>query len=177
VSGGDLKYPVLAAADTESQIQVPFEALGPNVALRLETPGGTVTRGVVVQPVSPAILVGRQGVPMLWDADTGLPLDAHNTAHSNGRMQIWATGLGKVRPEWPTGLPAPMENPPEVAAQVRVFLDGTPVQVTKATLVPGYIGFYLVEVQLPSINNLGPSELYIAAGGQESNRVQVILEP
>jgi uncharacterized protein (TIGR03437 family) len=70
-----------------------------------------------------------------------------------------------------------MENPPEVAAQVRVFLDGTPVQVTKATLVPGYIGFYLVEVQLPSINNLGPSELYIAAGGQESNRVQVILEP
>ncbi len=177
VSGGNLNYPVLAAADSESQIQVPFEAVGPNVALRLETSAGTVTRGVAVQPVSPAILVGRQGVPMLWDADTGMPLDAHNTAHSNGRMQIWATGLGKVRPEWPTGLPAPMENPPEVAAQVRVFLDGAPVEVTKASLVPGYVGFYLVEVQLPSINNLGPSELYIAAGGQESNRVQVILEP
>jgi uncharacterized protein (TIGR03437 family) len=131
----------------------------------------------VVQPVSPAILVGRDGVPMLWDADTGLPLDAHNTAHSNGRMQIWATGLGKVHPDWPTGLPAPTENPPEVAAQVRAFLDGAPLQVTKATLVPGYVGFYLVEVQLPSINNLGPSELYITAGGQESNRVQVILEP
>ena len=175
--GGDLNYPVLAAADAESQIQVPFEAVGPNVALRLQTTAGTFTRGVVVQPVSPAILVGREGVPMLFDADSGLPLDARNTAHSNGRMQIWATGLGKVRPDWPTGLAAPVENPPEVVTPVRAFLDGTPLQVTKATLVPGYIGFYLVEVQLPSINNLGPSELYIAAGGQESNRVQVILEP
>ena len=175
-SGGSLNYPVLAAAETESQLQVPFDAEGPNVSLRLETPGGPVTRGLAVQPVSPAILVGREGVPMLWDADTGLPIDARNTAHSNGRMQIWATGLGKVHPDWPAGLPAPAD-PPEVNAQVRVFLDGAPIQVTKATLVPGYVGFYLVEVQLPSINNLGPSELYIAAGGQESNRVQVILEP
>ncbi|HTX37922.1 MAG TPA: hypothetical protein VME43_22990 [Bryobacteraceae bacterium] len=174
---GSLNYPVLAAADTESQIQVPFEAVGPNVDLRLETATGTFTRGVAVQPVSPAILVGRDGVPMLWDADSGLPVDAHNTAHSNGRLQIWATGLGKVHPDWPTGLPAPMENPPAVAAPVGVFLDGVPLQVTKATLVPGYIGFYLVEVQLPTINNLGPSELYITAGGQDSNRVQVILEP
>ncbi len=174
---GALNYPVLAAADTESQIQVPFEAVGPNVDLRLETATGTFTRGVAVQPVSPAILVGRDGVPMLWDADSGLPVDAHNTAHSNGRLQIWATGLGKVHPDWPTGLPAPIENPPAVAASVGVFLDGVPLQVTKATLVPGYIGFYLVEVQLPTINNLGPSELYITASGQESNRVQVILEP
>jgi uncharacterized protein (TIGR03437 family) len=176
-TGGDLNYPVLAAADTESQIQVPFEAVGPNVDLRLETTAGSITRGVAVQPVSPAILLGHEGVPMLFDADSGLPLDAHNTAHSNGRMQIWATGLGKVRPDWPTGLPAPTENPPEVVAPVSAFLDGTPLQVTKATLVPGYVGFYVVEVQLPSINNLGPSELYISAGGQESNRVQVILEP
>jgi len=177
VRGGDLNYPVLAAADAESQIQVPFEAQGPSVSLQLDTTGGMVTRGVAVQPVSPAILVGRDGVPMLWDADSGLPLDARNTAHSNGRVQIWATGLGKVRPDWPTGMAAPLESPPEVVAQVRALLDGTPLQVLKATLVPGYIGFYLVEVQLPPINNLGPSQLYIAAGGQESNRVQVILEP
>jgi len=175
-SGGNLRYPVLAAAETESQIQVPFEAVGPNVSLRLETTAGTFTRGVAVQPVSPAILVGRDGVPMLWDADTGLALDARNTAHSNGRMQIWATGLGRVHPDWPTGLPAPTENPPEVVTPVRVFLDGQALQVTKSTLVPGYIGFYVVEVQLPSINNLGPSELYLSAGGQESNRVQVILD-
>src|SRR5262249_47716215 len=100
-TGNGLNYPVLAGSDTESQLQVPFEAVGPNVSLALRTPPGTITRDLPVVPVSPAILVSRDGVPMLWDADSGMPLDVRNAARSNGRMQIWATGLGKVRPDWP----------------------------------------------------------------------------
>jgi len=42
---------------------------------------------------------------------------------------------------------------------------------------PGYIGFYLVEVQLSEIVNAGPAELYIEAGGQPSNRVRIYLQP
>ena len=121
-------------------------------------------------------MVGRDGAPMLWDAETGLPLDVRNGTHSNGRLQIWATGLGKVRPEWPTGLAAPLDNPPSVVASVRAYLDGQAVQVAKATLVPGYIGFYLIEVQLPLVLNAGTSELYISADNQESNRVPVAIE-
>lgn len=175
--GGGLDYPVLAVSDGESQLQVPFEAAGPSVALSLQTNAGLVTLGLPVREVSPAIIVGRDGTPLLLDADTGLPLDARNTAHSNGRIQILATGLGKVRPEWPTGIAAPAENPPVVAADVKVYLDGAPLQVTRATLAPNYIGFYLIEAQLPSIANLGTSELHVAAGGQDSNHVQMVLEP
>jgi uncharacterized protein (TIGR03437 family) len=175
--GGNLDYPVLAAADDASQIQVPFEAVGPNVALALETSSGRVTEGLAVQPVSPAIFVGRDGAAMLLDADSGLLVDARNTARSNGRIQIFATGLGKVRPDWPTGLAAPLENPPLVAAPIRAYLDGSPVQVTRAMLAPGYIGFYLIEVQLPAIANMGTSELHISADGQESNHVQIVIEP
>ncbi len=174
---GGLNFPVLAASDGESQLQVPFDAAGPNLALSLRTNLGLVTLGLPVQPVSPAIIVGRDGVPLLLDADSGLPLDARNTARSNGRIQILATGLGKVRPDWPAGLAAPLENPPVVAADVKVYLDGTPLQVTRSTLAPGYIGFYLIEAQLPAIANLGTSELYVSAGGQESNRVQIVVEP
>ena len=68
-------------------------------------------------------------------------------------------------------------NPPAVAAAVKVLLDGMPLQVTSATLAPGHIGFYVVEVQLPAISNAGTSELYISADGQESNRVQLVIEP
>jgi uncharacterized protein (TIGR03437 family) len=177
VRGGDLSYPVLSASERESQIQVPFEAVGPNVALSLETSAGRVTVGLPVQPTSPAIFVGSDGVPMLYDADSGLPLDARNAAHSNGRIQILATGLGKVRPDWPANLPAPRQNPPAVAASVRIYLDGSPLQVTRATLAPDFIGFYLIEAQLPPVANLGTSELYISAEGQESNRVQIVVEP
>ena len=147
---------------------------------RFENPGGRFggpTQPFRRQPVSPAIMVGRDGVPVLLDADSGLAIDAHNPAHSNGRMQILATGLGEVRPDWPTGLAAPMENPPAVVADVKVYLDGAPLPVIRATLAPSYIGFYLIEVQLPPITNLGTSELYLSAGGHESNRVPMVLEP
>jgi uncharacterized protein (TIGR03437 family) len=175
--GGDLTYPVLSASDSESQIQVPFEAVGPNVALSLQTNTGSVTLGLPVQPTAPAIFVSSDGVPMIYDADTGLALDVHNSAHSNGRIQILATGLGKVRPDWPANLPAPEHNPPAVTAAVQVYLDGAPLQVTSATLAPLQIGFYVIEAQLPSITNLGTSELYIRADVQESNRVQIVVEP
>ena len=175
-SGGELSYPVLAAADDASQIQVPFEAAGPNVTLALVTGNGQVQIGMRVQPVSPAIFVTHDGAPMLQDADTGLLLDARNAAKSGARVQIFATGLGRVNPDWPTGMQAPLENPPAVAASIRAFLNGMPVPVAKATLAPGYIGFYQVEIQLPGINNAGVNELYIVAGGVESNRVPIVIE-
>jgi uncharacterized protein (TIGR03437 family) len=175
--GGSLDYPVLAVLGGDSQIQVPFEAVGPNVALALTTAAGTITRGIAVQSVSPAILVGRDGLPTIFDADSGEPIDLRNAARSSSRIQIMATGLGRVRPDWPSGLAAPLENPPAVVAAVSVFLDGTPLRVTRAVLAPGYVGFYIVEAEMPVIANAGPSELYIGAGGQESNRVQIVVEP
>jgi len=176
-NAGALNFPVLAASDAESQIQVPFEASPTNVSLALQTGKGSFTLGLPVLAVSPAIFVNHDGSPMLLDGDSGLMLDGHTSAHSNGRIQILATGLGKVRPDWPTGMPAPLENPPTVTATVKAWLDRVPVQVTRAALAPGYVGFYLIEVQLPAIVNAGPAELYITADGQESNRVQVVLEP
>ncbi|NUN03287.1 MAG: hypothetical protein HUU41_19450 [Bryobacteraceae bacterium] len=76
-----------------------------------------------------------------------------------------------------TGLPAPLENSPAVAVPVQAFLDGSPVEVTRAILAPGYVGMYLVEIRVPAIVNSGPAELYLEAEGQQSNRVRVYLEP
>jgi uncharacterized protein (TIGR03437 family) len=174
--GADLDYPVLAAGDDASQIQVPFAATGPSVTLALTTVRGEVRLGVQVLPVSPAIFVSRDGVPMLQDSDSGLPLDARNAAKAGAQVQVLATGLGRVQPDWPAGLAAPMENPPAVTANIRAFVNGAPVAVTKATLAPGFIGFYQIELQLPAINNSGPAELYITADGVESNRVKFLIE-
>lgn len=176
-NAGTLTFPVLAASESESQIQVPFEASAANFSLALETGTGRFTLGLPVQAVSPAIFVNRDGSPMVLDGDSGLMLDGRNTARSGSRLQILATGLGKVRPDWPTGVAAPLENPPAVSASVKAYLDRVPVEVTRAALAPGYIGFYLIEVQLPALVNAGPAELYISADGQDSNRVRVVLEP
>ena len=174
---GSALVPVLAAADTKSEIQVPFEVLGTSLALAMESTGGSLTLGIPLQSAAPAIFVDRDGTPVLLDADSGVMLDAMTPARSNARLQILAAGLGRVRPDWPTGVPAPVENSPQVVAPVRAYLDRIPVEVTRAVLAPGYVGFYLIEVQLPKLVNYGPAELYIEADGQPSNRVRVYIEP
>jgi uncharacterized protein (TIGR03437 family) len=175
-TAGTVNYPVLAAADDGSQIQVPFEATGPSVTLALVTQSGRLQVGMRVQPVSPAIFVSPDGVPMLQDADSGLALDSHNAAKSGARLQVFATGLGRVNPDWPTGMQAPLEGTPSVVASIHAYLNGLEIPVARATLAPGYIGFYVVEVQLPTLNNAGQNELYITAGGVESNRVPIVIE-
>ena len=174
---GNLNFPVLAASEEESQIQVPFEAAGSVLSLALETAGRSLVLPLALQNVSPAIFVDRDGVPLLLDADSGMMLGAGNNARAGMRIQILATGLGRVRPAWPTGLPAPLENPPAVTTPLAVFLDRTPIEVTKATLAPGYVGLYVVEVQLPALVNAGQAELYISADSQVSNRISISLEP
>lgn len=174
---GDMVFPVLAANEAESQIQVPFTATGPAVPLALETARGRLNLSLPVSQVSPAIFVDRDGTPLVLNADSGVLLDGMNPAHSNARIQVLATGLGAVRPEWPAGRPGPLEDPPKVVAPVRAYLDRSPVEVTRAVLAPGYVGLYLIEIQLPAIVNSGAAELYLEADGQASNRVRITIEP
>jgi uncharacterized protein (TIGR03437 family) len=175
---GDLSVPVLATTDTESQIQIPYEASGDAVMLSLvPAEGRQIGTLLPLAATSPGILVAPDGTPMLVDSTTGTMLDASNPAHSRARIQILATGLGRVNPDWPAGKPAPDDNPPSVTAPVAAYLNGSPLQVTRQVLAPGYTGIYLVEVELPKLVNYGSAELSVVAGGHASNPVRVYIEP
>jgi uncharacterized protein (TIGR03437 family) len=124
-------------------------------SLRLSLGGGPLSFELPLRASSPAILTDRDGTPMLFDAETGLPLDAANPGRPGMAIQILATGLGRVDPDWPAGLPAPLDAPPRVRARVRVLLDGAELQVLAATLAPGYTGYYLIEARLPEFVDSG----------------------
>jgi uncharacterized protein (TIGR03437 family) len=178
VQAGGIAAPVLAATSNESQVQIPFEAQGAALPLAASVAGAIVNMSSMpLTAAAPVIFVARDGSPMLLDADKGVMLDAMTAAHSGTRIQILATGLGRVTPAWPTGVPAPLDNPPLVAGNVHVYLDRAPVEVTRAELAPGYVGFYLVEIAVPKISNYGPAELYLDVDGASSNRVRVYIEP
>jgi uncharacterized protein (TIGR03437 family) len=172
----DVTAPVLDASDTASQIQVPFSAKGGTVSLSLDASAGPLTFEVPLKSVSPAIFVDPEGTPLIMDASSGVLLDAGKPARAGLRIQVLATGFGQVKPDWPTGLAAPLKDPPRVAAAVHAYLDGSPVDVTQASLAPGYVGFYLIEIQIPRITNTGPAELVLEAEGQQSNRVRLYVE-
>ena len=170
-------YPILASSDQSSQLQVPFEAPAGRMLLTLETAAGQWSAPLVIKSAAPSIFVDSEGAPLILDASSGLVLDSNLAVHASSTIQLLVTGLGKVTPEWPTGVPAPLDSPPAVTATVTAFLDGIPVKVTRATLAPGYVGYYMVELEIPAIVNRGASELRLVMNGEESNRVKLYLEP
>jgi uncharacterized protein (TIGR03437 family) len=176
-SSDDAAAPVLDASEMASQIQVPFSATGNIVSLSLDAAAGPLTFQVPLRSVSPAIFVDpEEGTPLIMDAASGILLDSSKPARSSSRIQVLATGFGQVKPDWPTGLAAPLKDPPRVAVSVHAYIGGSPVEVTQATLAPGYVGLYLIEIQIPRIVNTGPAELYLEAEGQPSNRVRLYVE-
>jgi uncharacterized protein (TIGR03437 family) len=176
-TGAGAAYPVIASSDQSSQMQVPFDTVSGTLSLALEAGGNRWTVPLVVKDAAPAIFVDSEGAPLILDAESGLVVDPNVAIRAASSLQLLATGLGKVVPEWATGVPAPLDSPPVVTGTVTAFLDGTPVKVTRANLAPGYVGYYVVELQLPSIVNRGASELRIVMNGEESNRVKLYLEP
>ncbi len=173
---GNLEFPILAATDSETQLQVPFAVSGTSLALAfVDARAARREVQVALRTASPAIFMDHDGTPILLDADRGVLIEGGRAVEAGSRIQILATGLGRVTPDWPTGLAAPADNPPKVVEAVRVYVDRQPVKVTRATLAPGYVGFYLVEIELPAVVNAGPAELYVEAAGQQSGRVTIHL--
>jgi len=174
---GPLAAPVLAAGQGNSQIQIPFESSGATIDLTIETRLGSAKRGFPLQEVSPAIFLDADGTPLALDAGSGALLDASKPARAGSQILILATGLGRVRPEWPTGIAAPVDNPPQTIASVTAYLNGVPLQVLSSTLAGGYIGVYMVRVELPAILNAGTAELVIRSGDKTSNTVRISVDP
>jgi uncharacterized protein (TIGR03437 family) len=172
-----VSYPVLAASDQSSQVQVPFEASPGTYSLALEGANDRWTVPLTVKDAAPAIFVDADGSPLILDSGSGLVLDPKIAVYAGSTVQILATGLGKVTPEWPTGVPAPLDTPHNITGNVTAFLDGRQIDVQRAILAPGYVGYYLVELQIPLIVNRGATEFRIVMNGEESNRVKLYLEP
>lgn len=174
---GERPASVLAAGELESQVQLPYDLPGTAVTVAFQSAGGRIQIGLPVSSASPSIFLDKDGNALLMNADSGLMLDAGSPARSRTRVQVIVSGLGNVTPSWPPGLAAPLQDPPRVVVPVRAYIDRQPVEVTRATLAPGYVGLYLVEFEVPTIVNRGPAELYLEAARQTSNRVQLWLEP
>jgi uncharacterized protein (TIGR03437 family) len=176
VTANAAEAPVLSSSAEESQFQLPYDLSGDSVRLAVGRTGAEMAFPLRLKAASPAILADREGTPFVLEAGSGVAIDAMNPLRGGMTIQILATGLGRVTPEWPAGLPAPASNPPRVAAEVKVLIDGVPLEDVEARLAPGYVGFYLIEARLPAMLDAGPAELRVAAGGNASGPVRVYIE-
>ena len=59
---------------------------------------------------------------------TSVAAELSVTAGQAFAAEGFAPGFGQVTPDWPTGLAAPLSDPPRVVARVRAYLDGAPLE-------------------------------------------------
>lgn len=165
--------PILSATSDETQVQIPYDAVIPSPALELKSDSGSLRMDLELSETAPVIFTDRDGAPLLLDAETGELLDPTLPLRAGMRVQILLTGLGRVEPAWPAGKAAPAQNQPRVTAPVRVWFNGQTLEVTKAELAGGYIGFYAVETKMPPVVDNSFATLNVEAGGRFSNTIQI----
>lgn len=173
---GNETAPILSRGGLETQLQAPFGQSGNSLDLTLWSGARKFALSVPFARVSPAIFI-EDGVPLALDAGSGAVIGIHRPARPGSRLLIMATGLGRVVPEWPAGFAAPLVDPPKPAARINVSLNGAPLRVVSARLAGGYIGTYVVEVELPAAAPAGVGVLRIYADGVGSNETELMIAP
>ena len=165
--------PILDSEPGRTQLQLPFALRGNSLRLQLHGQGGSHTVDLPLERVAPAIFVVADE-PLILDAGSGTLVGWRQPAKIGGSVLVMATGLGEVAPPWQAGRQSPLREPPRVIAQVSATLDGSPAKVLSAQLAPGFVGIYVVEVQIPPAANAGALELAISADGRSSNAVTLV---
>ena len=175
-AAGNAAAPILSRSWLETQLQVPFSQNGNSLDLTLWSGAQKFALSAPFARVSPTIFI-EEGAPLVLDAGSGAVVGIHRPARPGSRLLIMATGLGRVVPDWPAGFAAPLVDPPKPAASIGASLNGAPLRVIAAQLAGGYIGTYIVEIELPATAPPGVGILRIYADGVGSNEAGLMIEP
>jgi uncharacterized protein (TIGR03437 family) len=169
---------------TQINAQLPFDADG-NAQLTLYTPGGASDNlNVTILPAAPSVfrasadLAANGAGAMVYRASNNSLVSPLNPVQAGDELVIFATGLGRTTPAIRAGEAAPADPLSVAVIPLEVTLDGAPLTVDNASLMPGGIGIYQINVKAP----LGVSEgdnvpLTIRQGGMSTTvAVQVAVQ-
>ncbi len=81
---------------------------------------------------------------------------------------LWGTGLGPTTPAAPVGSLVPVNQTDSTPTPPTVTLNNAPVTVSGATLTPGAVGLYQVDIQIPSPLADGDYAVQVSVGGATS---------
>jgi len=166
--------PMILLSSTQINAQLPFNVAG-NATMVLRTPAGVSNNyNFVIQAAAPSVF--RSGVagpdqdlPTLVRATNWELVTLSNPIHPEDWIVIYATGLGLTAPGVESGYPGPSDPLAEALIQPEVSLGGVALPIAYAGLVPGQVGVYQINAQVPYWVPLGMEvPLKITQGGSST---------
>ncbi|MDQ6677376.1 MAG: hypothetical protein M3Z09_08785 [Acidobacteriota bacterium] len=135
-------------------IQVPFEVPPGVVPITVSASVGGSTNGfVTVLPVSPGLFEsvntdGRRRVVAL--RPNGTVVTPANPAVRGENLRVYATGLGPVSPNVPTGSFSPAGSDPAITSNLVAGINNNGVPIVQAIYARNLVGVYELTVMVPN---------------------------
>jgi uncharacterized protein (TIGR03437 family) len=186
--------PVFSIADTQINFQVPWELEGAAQATVTVTVDGITSLpvNVALAPLAPGIFSSNsagtgQGSILIASASSSAapagiaaPAGTFSGARPVTRgetISIYATGLGAVSNQPPTGAPAAINPLSLTVTQPSVLIGGVAGTVQFSGLAPGFVGLYQLNVQIPPDAPSGAAvPVLIDMAGTQSNTVTIAVQ-
>ena len=158
----NIPAPLLFVSPGQVNLQVPWE-IAPGTVLITATVNGAPSNSIQanVGPYSPGVFV-------IVHAD-GSPVSSDNPAVAGEVLVAYATGLGPVTVNVPTGQAAPA-SPLAITTELpTITIDSVPAEVVFSGMAPGFVGLYQVNVRVPTSGAGGSrTAVVLKIGGQEA---------
>jgi uncharacterized protein (TIGR03437 family) len=173
-----------SVSSTQINAQLPFDADG-NAQLTLYTQGGASDNlNVTILPAAPSVfrtsgdLAGDGAGATIYRAANNSLVSPSNPVQAGDELVIYAAGLGRTMPAIRAGETAPADPLSLAVIQPDVTLDGAPLTVDNASLMPGGIGIYQINVRAPiEVSDGQDVPLTIRQGGMSTTvSVQVAAQ-
>ncbi len=156
--------------------QVPWE---------LEGQSSVEMKVIVGQSFSPVVTVPVASYAPAFFANGGFAaaLDSNNipitTSHAAQRgqtIQLFASGLGPVTNQPPSGFPAPADPLARTTSQPTVTIGGQAASVSFSGLAPGFAGLYQLNVVAPANAPTGVQQIVVMIGGVSSPAANIAIQ-
>ena len=151
----NITIPLFYVTPTTIMAQLPFTVLGSS-PLVVRNPGGiSPPFSVNVKSSAPAIFLtgtagDQTGLATVVRTDDNQFVDFTNPIHPNLLISIYLTGLGQTTPEPALGDGAPSSPLANANTPPTVSIGDTALSVLFAGLVPGEVGVYQIDAQVPA---------------------------
>src|SRR5262249_349752 len=119
-----------------------------------------------LQPACAALAprVATTSGPAVTHASDFKPVTVANPAVPGETLSLFATGLGRTRPEVDSGKPFPSSPPAVVTSAVEMRVNGRPAEVLSAIGRAGTVDEYQVDFRLPADTLKGSAALQLSVG-------------
>lgn len=173
VTFNGIPAPLLYVSPSQINAQIPLEVTDTYASVIVSGPTGMSNpEGVKLGPAAPGLFSGA-----IVDFQTGKFVNATAPAHGGDVLTIYAIGLGPVSPQPATGAAASTSALSSCTLPVTLAIGGVQVKPTFAGLAPGFVGFYQINVTIPSNARVGDAVPVTASvGGALSNMVNIPIQ-